>query len=449
MRDFLPDDLARRDYALGLIREVYARHNYRPIETPTLERIEVLTGKYGDEGDQLMFKVLKRGAKLQRALGRDEVKPTDLSDMGLRYDLTVPLSRVVAQHHARLPRIFKCYQLRPVWRADRPARGRFREFYQCDVDIVGSTSPLVEVDVITAAAEALVALGFDSFRIRINDRQLLAATATAAGIVPAHSASALSALDKIDKIGLDGVRDELIRQGIAEAAADRLLELANAGTHGGSPQSRLSLFAESLGEQAPASSAEALGQILELLSETLPDEATLQYDPSLVRGLTYYTGAIFEISLEGFAGSIGGGGRYDNLIGSFLGRDIPACGISLGVERLLMIMEERGMFPDSLAPCHVFMARFPGVSLGAGLRLVGELRRAGLRVDVHPDASKLKKQFGVAERLGALVVAMIGPDELARGEVKLKNLATSEQRSVPEGAVLATVKGWISPAPRD
>ena len=305
MRDFLPLDVLRRDYVVNTIRRVYQRYGFEPLETPTLERLSTLLGKYGDEGDQLIFRVLKRGEKLEQALAQT---PTEngVSDAGMRYDLTVPLARVVAEYGSKLPRFFKRYQIQPVYRADRPAKGRYREFYQCDVDIVGSTSPTVEAEVLAAGAEVLQELGFvgrDRFQIRLNHRLILHGLMEIAGVPPAHEGAALVAIDKLDKIGMDGVRKELAARGVAAETAERLL-----GTLSAAPdQGLLDWLEEVLKESALGSQGVADLRAVVALSAQGPAAPHLRVDPYLARGLSYYTGPIFEIEFPGFSGSGGGG----------------------------------------------------------------------------------------------------------------------------------------------
>lgn len=446
-RDFLPDDLARRTHVLDTIRGAYQRHHFQPIETPVFERVEVLEGKYGDEGEQLMFKILKRGKKLSDALDREETLPRDLVDFGMRYDLTVPLSRVVAQYQAKLPNVFKCFQIRPVWRADRPAKGRFREFVQCDVDIVGTTSVLAEVDVLTAASEALAQLGFKDFTIRVNHRQLLSRLTRQAGIESNLSDSVLVSLDKLDKVGLDGVREELRSNTIEAEKIGTLFSLLSSVDPNQlsttETRSALKAFSQALGCDAETASVQALDQIFALIGDVGLEAGRVSFDPTLARGLSYYTGPIFEIDLAGSKGSVGGGGRYDELIGLFLGRPVPACGISLGVERLLLIMEAQKMFPEAVSDCDVFVVNFPKVPPSAALRLAAQMRSQGLRVEMYPEAPKLKKQFGMAQKMGAKVVALIGPDELANNEVRLKNLSSSEQICCPEPEAVSQACCWV------
>ena len=422
MRDFLPEDIRRRDYVIDVIARTYARYGFEPLETPAVENLETLLGKYGDEGNQLIFKILKRG----------EHEASGQADLALRYDLTVPLARVVAHHQARLPRLFKRYQIQPVWRADRPARGRFREFYQCDVDALGSTSPVVEAEVCAAVSEALVALGFSDFTIRLNHRQLLASTLTALAIPETLHGPALVAIDKLDKIGPDGVKAELIGRGLETGAADRLLAAFDPARPAEAPP--LDLDAAGLAARENVAAIVAL-------AGTTPAGGRIRLDPSLARGLSYYTGAIMEITVPDLAGSLGGGGRYDNLVGMFLGQSIPACGFSLGLERILVVMAERGMFPASLqtAPADVMVTVLDGGDMPHGLRLAGRLREAGLRVLLHPDADKIGRQIKYADSRGITMVAILGGDEVAAGTVTVKNLAARTQSTYDQTAAGAAI----------
>jgi histidyl-tRNA synthetase len=417
MRDFLPEDVRRRDYVIAVIEDVYRRYGFEPLETPALENIETLTGKYGEEGNKLIFKVLRRG----------EHESSGETDLALRYDLTVPLARVVADHRGKLPKFFKRYQIQPVWRADRPARGRFREFYQCDVDAIGSTSPVVEAEMLGAVGEVLTKLGFTDFVIQLNHRQLLSALLNASGIEPALHTTALVAIDKLDKIGRDGVCQDMVARGIDDAAADRCLGAFEQGDE-----------FERLVTQAPAGAAarQNISDIM-TLAEATPARGHVQLTPRLARGLSYYTGAIMEIMVPDLAGSLGGGGRYDGLIGMFSGEQIPACGFSLGLERILVVMGERGMFPADLATAaaDVMVTQFEGEPVEEALRLAHDLRAAGLRVDVYPEADKLGKQFKYAASRGVRFVTIVGADERARGEVTLKNMVTGEQGSVPRADI--------------
>ena len=421
MRDFLPDDVRRRDYVVGVVREVYERYGFEPLETPAVEDIETLLGKYGEEGNKLIFKILRRG----------EHEASGQADLALRYDLTVPLARVVAEYQAKLPRFFKRYQIQPVWRADRPARGRFREFYQCDVDIVGSTSMVVEAELCAAVSDVLTRLGFDDFAIRLNHRQLLIWLLAKAGIAADGQDGALVAIDKLDKAGHDVVRAELVERGAAGGAADELLGLL---TRRASNEALL----DELGE---AGGAGELAEILRLL-EPSGVARRVRIDPSLARGLSYYTGAIMEIGVPDLAGSLGGGGRYDRLIGMFLGREVPACGFSLGLERILVVMGERAMFPKSVvrAASDVMVTLWNEDSRADALALAQQLRAAGLRVDVYPELDKLAKQFKFASGRQVPFVTVVGDDERARNQVTIKDMRVGKQTTVERNRVAEYLK---------
>ena len=420
MRDFLPEDVRRREYVIGIVKRVYERYGYEPLETPAAENLETLMGKYGDEGNQLIFKILKRG----------EHEASGQADLALRYDLTVPLARVIAHHQSKLPRLFKRYQIQPVWRADRPARGRFREFYQCDVDFLGSSSPVVEAELCAAVAEVLRELGFADFKIRVNHRQLLTSLLNVAGIAEPLHAGALVAVDKLDKIGREAVIAELLQRGISETSATALL--AAIATDAGP----IGFAADEEGQRA----WDNLSSIL-LLTNGTAAEGHIQPDLTLARGLSYYTGAIMEINVPDLAGSLGGGGRYDNLVGMFLGQSIPACGFSLGLERILVVMGERGMFPASVAttPADVMVAVFDAADMPHAMRVSASLRAAGLRVLVYPDADKIGKQIKYADSRGIPLVAILGSDEIATGTLTVKHLAAKSQNTYEQAAAGAAI----------
>ena len=417
MRDFLPEDVRRREHVIAVIEDVYRRYGFEPLETPALENIETLTGKYGEEGNKLIFKVLRRG----------EYESSGETDLALRYDLTVPLARVVAEHRGKLPKFFKRYQIQPVWRADRPARGRFREFYQCDVDAIGSTSPVVEAEMLSAVSEVLGRLGFTDFTIQLNHRALLTALLNGAGIEPALHATSLVAIDKLDKIGRDGVRDDMMARGVNQASGERVLDAFE----------DLDLFDRIVAQaEGGAAARQNVAAILEL-AESTPAGSRVKLTPRLARGLSYYTGAIMEAAVPDLAGSVGGGGRYDGLIGMFSGERIPACGFSLGLERILVVMTERNMFPPDLATAaaDVMVTLFEGEPIENALKLANELRATGLRVDVYPEPDKLGKQLKYAASRGVTFVVIAGADERAKGEVTVKNLTTGEQKSVARSDV--------------
>jgi histidyl-tRNA synthetase len=412
-RDYLPVAVRQRQYAISIIRAVYEAHGFEPLETPALERLEALSGKYGEEGDQLMFKVLLRGQPLVQGIERAAAHLAEpgaviegrsgktapgaaalLADLGLRYDLTVPLARAYAAHQAELPAVFKRYQIQPVWRADTPGKGRYREFYQCDLDVIGSTSMLVEAEVAGAAAECLQRLGFSDFTLRANHRGLLRALVDRAGLAAHQEVDAITAIDKLDKVGVDGVERELADRQIAEGPRRALLELVA----GGATLERVGQFLA-----GHAEGERALGELrsfLELSRETAA-ASHIRFDVALARGLGYYTGCIFELASPKFGGSLGGGGRYDGLIGLFLGRQVPACGLALGFERLLLLMDEGGLFPGDLGALDVVLGSTSEAGGASLLGLSRELRTAGYRVSMSPRAEKPVKLRKAAEERAA------------------------------------------------
>ena len=445
MRDFLPEDVRKREYVIGVVKEVYERYGFEPLETPAVENIETLMGKYGEEGNQLIYKILKRGVH----------ESTGAADLALRYDLTVPLARVVAEYRDKLPKFFKRYQIQPVWRADRPARGRYREFYQCDVDVLGSRSMIVEAEICAAASEVLTKLGFHDFCVRINHRKALTGILGVAGVALDKHESALIALDKLDKIGREGVAKEFAARGIEATAGNSLLNFFSALTE-------LDHAAEIADQTQQALNKAILGRIVEFVgdnelgaqgvdelqsivnfAESTGIGNKLKIDPSLARGLSYYTGAIMEINVKDLAGSLGGGGRYDNLVGMFSGQDLPACGFSLGLERILVVMNERGMFPPQLVstPADVLVAIWNEQTMAESLALAQKLRAQGVRVDLYPEADKLGKQFKYASARGIPFVAVLGDDERAQGKVGLKEMTTGEQRAVDQNEIVTLVRG--------
>jgi histidyl-tRNA synthetase len=447
MRDFLPADVRKREYVIGVIKDVYERYGFEPLETPAAENIETLMGKYGEEGNQLIFKILKRGVH----------EGTGEADLALRYDLTVPLARVVAEYRDKLPKFFKRYQIQPVWRADRPARGRFREFYQCDVDVLGSRSMIVETEICAAACEVLTRLGFQDFCVRLNHRKALTGILAVAGVALDQHEAALIALDKLDKIGREGVEKEFETRGINAGAGFVLLNFFSA-------LAELEHAAD-IADQKHALNKAIVGRMVEFVGDnelgakgvselqSIMDfaEATgigskLKIDPSLARGLSYYTGAIMEINVKDLAGSLGGGGRYDNLVGMFLGQDVPACGFSLGLERILVVMSEKEMFPPQLetSPAEVMVSVWNEESIAESLELAQSLRAAGLRVDLYPEPDKLGKQFKYASARGILFVAVLGDEEREQGKVGLKNMTTGAQQAVERQEIVKLVRQTTS-----
>lgn len=417
-RDFLPAQMRQRHRVMETIRRVYEKHGFAPIETPAIENLETLMGKYGEEGDQLLFKILMRGAKAA----------SGLCDLGLRYDLTVPLSRFVAMHQNEIGRIFKRYQIQPVYRADRPGHGRFREFYQCDIDMIGALAPLPEIALLHAVSDVFAELKFDGVCIHLNDRRILRALIEVCGIAIEQETTAITAIDKLDKIGNDGVRKELIERGISEDSAEKLLELIHAkATNAETLDAMESLFADR--EEALKAVAEL--RIITDAAAHFGNATQIRVSPELARGLNYYTGAIFEIQADGLSSSIAGGGRYDKLIGMFSGRDIPAVGISLGFERICVIMQERGMFEDIRNDVDVVVAPAVAEALHAATHFSGLVRNLGFSCEIYPGFDKLKKQFNYANDRHARYVAVFGVDELAAGTVTLKDMESGQQTTAP------------------
>ena len=402
-RDFLPDEAALRLSLVQSIVDVYTAHGFQPISLPFVENLETLQGKGGgSDNEKLIFKLLKRGEDLERSLQGGQA----LADMGLRFDLTLPLARYCARFRDKLPRPFKVFQVGPVWRADRPQKGRYREFYQCDVDIVGAAELGAEVDCISAIAEVFSALKISGVEVHLNDRRLLAALREE-GFTDTQWAEALVTLDKLDKIGPEGVTKEWesrfgrIPQRLAEALRkDNSLPEDFRGTH--------------------AESAESLTTIIALLREAgIP----AKFNPTMVRGQDYYTGTIFELRHPQLSGALGGGGRYNRLLEIFGGAETPAFGGSIGFERLFLLLQEnQATQPAGLTP-QIFFPLFDASLRPAIFRVAGELRRRGIRADVYPDATKLKNQFKYADERKIPFVAILGADEWQKKELKVKDMA--------------------------
>lgn len=396
MKDILPQEMEIRDYVTGVIKETYRSFGFTPIETPCMENIANLTGKDGGENEKLIFKVLKRGEKLHLADAREEM---DVVDFGMRYDLTVPLSRFYANHANELPAPFKALQIGSVWRADRPQRGRYRQFTQCDIDILGEESNLAEIELITATTTTLGKLGFKNFEIRINDRRILSAMATYAGFPSDKQDEVFIILDKMDKIGIDGVRNELVESGIPAENADKYLKLFEDLSDKKNVADGIAYLQCILGSTAQAGNAEhgneknAATSVYEAAAKNLTEIAEsvnaskaavydLVFDPTLVRGMSYYTGTIFEIAIPEFGGSCGGGGRYDKMVGKFAGHDVPACGFSIGFERIILLLMESGFHvPGNSDKVAILVEKnLPSDKLQAAYKEAAELRAQGKTV---------------------------------------------------------------------
>ncbi len=431
-RDFLPAQYRRRHELLARIRETYEAFGFEGMDTPAMESLRVLLGKGGGENEKLMFQVLKRGAELERALAAGAM---ELADLALRFDLTVPLARYYATHRAELPAVFKRYQFGPVWRAERAQHGRFREFVQCDVDVLGSSSMAVEAEVILATATAFATLGFRGLRVRVNSRPLLHLLVRGAGVAAEGVDAAVVGIDKLDKESPTAVRDELVRKGVAVDAADRLLSL-HAGTRGAAVDA---LF-DTVAEVAGAVAAPHLVQMREILALTPPlPSGRLAFDPFLARGMDYYTGPIFEVAADGVPFSLAGGGRFDDLIERLAGVKVPACGFSIGFERVFALMEERGLFTGTTRASDVLVALAAGDATADAIRLAAELRAHGVRVDVFPHATKLGSQFELAERKGIPYAIVADVERLRAGTIEVRDLAARQSTPVAR----AELAGWL------
>ncbi|MCB9265182.1 MAG: histidine--tRNA ligase [Lewinellaceae bacterium] len=438
-RDFSPEEVNKRNFIFDTIREVFVRYGYQPIETPAMENLSTLTGKYGEEGDKLLFKVLNNGDFLAKADeealdARDSSKLIpSISKRGLRYDLTVPFARfvVMRQHEVTFP--FKRYQIQPVWRADRPQKGRYQEFYQCDVDVVGSDSLVYEAELAQIYDEVFAKLGM-KVAIKINNRKVLAGIAEAAGISDSFMDMTIS-IDKLDKIGMEGVEKEMAGRDIPDSAIEKVKTI---------------LEAESIEELKPllANSATGLKGIEEL--ETVFDylgigESTndIVFDITLARGLSYYTGCIFEVEAKGVKmGSIGGGGRYDDLTGVFGMPGTSGVGVSFGAERIFDVMEELKLFPlDSAIQLKVVFLSFDEASHRYAFRCLRKVRAAGINAEIYPEPTKMGKQFKYVDKRNAPHAIVIGSDEMASGKLAFKNMKTGEQESLSLEEIIERLRG--------
>lgn len=446
-RDWLPRDLVRRDRVFALLRGTFERYGFEPLETPAIESTAVLEGKYGEEGERLLFRVLKRGRDLESgfktamAAAEDARAAGDLtralSDEALRYDLTVPFARVIAAHQNDLVFPFRRFQMQTVWRGDRPQRGRYREFFQCDVDCVGSRSMTVDAEMALIYRDVFDGLGLTDSVTKINHRGLLTNIMQACNVPIARRVATLTAIDKLDKIGLDGVREELLKAELDGATIGPLLDvIAISGEPAAVIERLRPLIANTDDGEA---NLREIADVFIYATEMGMPPARYSFDLSLVRGLGYYTGTIYETILPGSTlGSLGGGGRYDRLIGMFLGRDLPCVGISFGIERIFDALDERQLLTDE-APTftQALVPLFAPETYSAAFALANDLRQAGVRTELYPDPKELRAQLTFANKKGIPLVALIGPDEIATETVVLRDLRTGTQQSVPRAEVAA------------
>lgn len=451
-RDFSPADMARRMFIFNTIRTVFERCGFVPIETPAMENLSTLTGKYGEEGDQLIFKILNNGDFLDKAdmvaLEQKEVKKLafSISKKALRYDLTVPFARFVVMHQNELVFPFKRYQIQPVWRGDRPGRGRYQEFYQCDADIIGSDGLLNEVELVGILDEVMSALGLKDFTIAINNRKILAGMAEVFGIEERLTDFTV-ALDKLDKIQKEGVLKELRDREFSEDAVMRISRFLDKMTENNDFTSTLGFVSEMLNaSEIGTKGVEEVRYVFETAS-ALGLRGKLKLDLTLARGLNYYTGAIFEVKAGGTAiGSISGGGRYDDLTGVFGLQGMSGVGISFGADRIYDVLEELELFPDYISSSiDAVFANFGPSEAAFALPYLRKLRMAGLRAELYPDDAKMKKQFKYADDRKAKLVIIAGPDEVAKRVFLVKDMTTGDQQEVAAGQLTEVAVGLIYP----
>ena len=445
-RDFGPEQMAKRTYILETIKDVYKKYGFQNLETPTMENLSVLTGKYGDEGDQLLFKIVNSGDYLKKVNADDLEKGAKhmlpkISDKGLRYDLTVPFARYVVMNQGTLSFPFKRYQVQPVWRADRPQRGRYREFYQCDADVVGTDSLLCEAEILAMMGEALTYLQITDHTIKLNNRKVLTGIAEAIGENGKESELCV-AIDKLDKIGVEKVNLELVEQrGFTQEAVDQLTPIYEMS---GSTEERIAKMKTFLASSEVG--MKGLAELEEVFNYTtkmgVPTEK-VEFDVTLARGLSYYTGAIFEVKVNNAnMGSISGGGRYDNLTGVFGLDGMSGVGFSFGVDRIYDVLEELDLYPSSaVETTKVMLTNFDDQGRDYSLPLLQKLRNAGISAELYPDNAKMKKQMNFANKKGIQYVVLAWEDEMAQGKFSLKNMSTGEQNMLSADEIVDLLKG--------
>lgn len=441
-RDFSPVEMAKRNYIFDTIRSVYALYGFQQIETPAMETLQTLMGKYGEEGDKLLFKVLNSGDFMSKVDEKDLQERNSLHlaarlcEKGLRYDLTVPFARYVVMHRDELQLPFKRYQIQPVWRADRPQKGRYREFYQCDADVVGSDSLLNEVELMQIVDTVFTRFGVRVV-IKINNRKILTGIAEAIG-APDKIVDITVAIDKLDKIGLDNVNAELRDNGLSDEAVAKLQPIISLS---GSNDEKLATIADVLKDsEVGLKGVEETRFILDTLKTAGLNNA-IEFDLTLARGLNYYTGAIFEVkALDTPMGSITGGGRYDNLTGIFGMPGLSGVGISFGADRIFDVLNALDLYPkEAVGGTQLLFINFGDKETAYCMPIAAEVRKAGIRAEIYPDSAKMKKQMAYANAKGVPYVALAGENEMAEGKITLKDMATGEQRMVTPGELAAAI----------
>jgi len=448
-RDFSPQEMVKRNYIFDTIKKVFKKYGYAEIQTPAMENLSTLTGKYGDEGDKLIFKILNSGDYLSKA-NTDHLTAlnsnaliSSISEKALRYDLTVPFARYVVMHQNDIALPFKRFQVQPVWRADRPQKGRYREFYQCDVDVVGSESLLNEAEFVLIYQEALTNLGMTDFTIKINNRKILSGIAEIIG-KPELIVDMTVAIDKLDKIGLDGVTKELLERGFTEGEIDQLKPVIL--LEGSNPEKLESLKTVLAGSVIGLKGIEELetvfGYVKALLANSSLKQPDLELDITLARGLNYYTGCIFEVKTnEAKMGSICGGGRYDDLTGMFGLKGLTGVGISFGADRIYDVLEELNLFPESAAAgTKVLISNFDAAAELYALPLLQQMREADISAELYPSSAKLKKQMSYADAKAIPYVILIGSDEMESGQLTIKNMQSGDQQKLSAPDLIALLK---------
>ncbi len=445
-RDFGPIQMSRRNYLLSQIRIVFEKYGYQPIETPGMENLSVLMGKYGDEGDQLLYKILNSGNYLKDVKEEDYSLDSKkllhkISEKGLRYDLTVPFARYVAQNQNDIELPFKRYQIQPVWRADRPQKGRYREFLQCDADVVGSNSPLNEAEIISMISEIFRNLKIKGYTIRLNHRKILGILSKMAGKEDAEGVFC-TILDKLDKIGTEKVREELISSGFDSNKLDIVLPTLTSEGGEDNASKLIQLTTHFSNEQTDTSGIENLEEILGMVDKMKVDSKVV-VDYSLARGLSYYTGAIIEVTIDDNSmGSLSGGGRYDNLTGVFGVPGIPGVGFSLGIDRIYEVMSQRGLFNQvALETTKVLLVTFDSDSFDFAIPIVSSIRAEGISAELYPHQAKMKKQMNYANRKNIPFVLFIGSEEISTGLLTLKTMESGSQKKLSLDDIIDQLKG--------
>ena len=430
-RDFGPSTMAKRQFIFDAIRSVFQKFGFQPLETPAMENLSTLTGKYGEEGDQLLFKILNSGDFLKDVdhskFGNARALASEIAEKGLRYDLTVPFARFVVMNRNEVSFPFKRYQIQPVWRADRPQKGRYREFYQCDADVVGTTSLLCEAEIILMIKEVFSALALTDYTIKINHRSVLNGVAELIG-GKGNETALFVAIDKLDKIGEEKVREELSGKGFTRTSLDALFEVLN--IKGSNAEKIAALQKKFEGNNPGGKGLADLREVFDLLQSSGADESHLEFDIPLARGLSYYTGCIFEVKINNVAiGSVSGGGRYDNLTQAFGDKEnLSGVGFSFGVDRIYDAMEELKLFPKKAQrSSRVLVCHFDEGSFRYGLGVLASLRKEKIASEIYPDTGKIKKQLDYANKKQIPFAVVIGSEEIESGLIAFKNLETGEQ----------------------